>query len=195
MGNFNHDEHQLWKSSVSGDGAAFTSLFDRHRDRVFRHAYRLAGHRQNAEDITATAFLELWRLRHRVRLVDGSVLPWLLVATTNLTRNSNRAIRRHQRLIQSLPRMSDAPDASEEFLVYSPQDTLDKELADALCSLNRQDQLLISLVVFEEYPIATAAEVLEITPSAAKSRMHRARQRMKLAIAHTQVPALEGKTQ
>ncbi|VII95179.1 hypothetical protein [Arthrobacter sp. DR-2P] len=91
--------------------------------------------------------------------------------------------------------MSDAPDASEEFLVYSPQDTLDKELADALCSLNRQDQLLISLVVFEEYPIATAAEVLEITPSAAKSRMHRARQRMKLAIAHTQVPALEGKTQ
>jgi RNA polymerase sigma-70 factor (ECF subfamily) len=44
-------------------------LFDRHRDRVFRHAYRLAGQRHDAEDIMSTAFLELWRGRLKVR--DG----------------------------------------------------------------------------------------------------------------------------
>ena len=35
----------------------------------------------------------------------------------------------------------------------------------------------MSLVVFEEYTIAAAASVLNLTPAAAKSRMHRARLR------------------
>jgi RNA polymerase sigma-70 factor (ECF subfamily) len=68
----------LWSRGVDGNGSAFGELFDIHHDRVFRHAYRLVENRHDAEDVTATAFLELWRRRADVRLVDGSVLPWLL---------------------------------------------------------------------------------------------------------------------
>ncbi|SDM04493.1 Sigma-70, region 4 [Arthrobacter sp. ok362] len=56
----------------------------------------------------------------------------------------------------------------------------------------------MSLVVFEEYSIAAAAAVLRLTPGAAKTRMHRARQRMKNALQGTQpapistTPVLEG---
>ncbi|GAB12887.1 hypothetical protein ARGLB_028_00120 [Arthrobacter globiformis NBRC 12137] len=43
----------------------------------------------------------------------------------------------------------------------------------------------MSLVVFEDFTIAAAAAVLKLTPGSAKTRMHRARQRMKTALTGT----------
>ncbi|WP_320536606.1 sigma-70 family RNA polymerase sigma factor [Pseudarthrobacter sp. IC2-21] len=191
MGNVEADDGGLWARSLEGEGEAFGLLFDRHRDRVFRHAYRLAGERHDAEDIMSTAFLELWRRRLRVRIVDGSVLPWLLVTTTNVARNSKRAAFRYRKLLDSLPRADGISNANDDFFL---QAEMDQDAARALATLSTADLQLVSLVVFEEYTIAAAAAVLNLTPAAAKSRMHRARQRMKTAInaALQPSPALEG---
>jgi RNA polymerase sigma-70 factor (ECF subfamily) len=191
MGNVEADDGGLWARSLKGEGEAFGLLFDRHRDRVFRHAYRLAGQRHDAEDIMSTAFLELWRQRLKVRIVDGSVLPWLLVTTTNVARNSKRAAFRYRKLLASLPRPDAISNANDDFFL---QAEMDKDAAKALATLSTADLQLVSLVVFEEYTIAAAAAVLNLTPAAAKSRMHRARQRMKTAInaALQPSPALEG---
>ena len=138
----------------------------------------------------AAAFLELWRWRANVRIVEGSVLPWLLVTTTNVARNSGRAARRYRGLLSSLPR-ADVSDAASDLYL---QAEMDRDAARALGTLNNLDLQLVSLVVFEEYTIAAAASVLNLTPAAAKSRMHRARQRMKTALTGTPTPtpALEG---
>jgi RNA polymerase sigma-70 factor (ECF subfamily) len=191
MGNVEADDGGLWARSLVGEGEAFGLLFDRHRDRVFRHAYRLSGQRHDAEDIMSTAFLELWRRRLRVRMVDGSVLPWLLVTTTNVARNSKRAAFRYRKLLDSLPRADGISNADDDVFL---QAEMDKDAARALATLSTADLQLVSLVVFEEYTIAAAAAVLNLTPAAAKSRMHRARQRMKTAInaALQPSPALEG---
>lgn len=180
MGSVDSDDCQLWSRSLKGRGDAFGALFDRHRDRVFRHAYRLSGNRHDAEDILATAFLELWRRREKVRLVDGSVLPWLLVTTTNVARNVGRASLRYRRFLKSLPRSEDVPAAGG--VASHLQDAVDKNVALALGTLGATDLQLVSLVVFEEYTIAAAAAVLNMSSGAAKTRMHRARQRMKAAI-------------
>lgn len=185
MGNVESDDEGLWSRSIKGDGEAFRVLYIRHRDRIFRHAYRLSGDRQDAEDIMATAFLELWRRRAKVRVVEGSVLPWLLVTTTNTARNSGRAALRYRRLLDSLPRRSETSDPAGDDLFVSYRDALDKDLAQALGALNSTDLHLVSLVVFEEFTIAAAAAVLELTPGSAKTRMHRARQRMKAALTGT----------
>jgi RNA polymerase sigma-70 factor (ECF subfamily) len=191
MGNVEADDGGLWARSLEGEGEAFGLLFDRHRDRVFRHAYRLSGQRHDAEDIMSTAFLELWRRRLRVRMVDGSVLPWLLVTTTNVARNSKRAAFRYRKLLDSLPRADGISNADDDVFL---QAEMDKDATRALATLSTADLQLVSLVVFEEYTIAAAAAVLNLTPAAAKSRMHRARQRMKTAInaALQPSPALEG---
>jgi RNA polymerase sigma factor (sigma-70 family) len=200
MGNVESDEDGLWSRSLRGEGGAFGVLYDRHRDRVFRHAYRLSGNHHDAEDIMAAAFLELWRRRAKVRVVDGSVLPWLLVTTTNVARNSGRAALRYRRLLDSLPRAEDASGPLADDFFSSPQDALDKDVARALGTLNVEDLHLVSLVVFENYTIAAAAAVLNLTPGAARTRMHRARRRMKTAITGTDAaptaapttPVLEG---
>ncbi|WP_324643879.1 sigma-70 family RNA polymerase sigma factor [Pseudarthrobacter sp. LT1] len=181
MGTIDTGDETLWRRSLLGQGDAFGDLYDRHRDRVFRHAYRLCGNHHDSEDIMAAAFLELWRRRKHVRVVEGSILPWLLVTTTNVARNRARAAARYQRLLNSLPRSREPDDASADpYRRY--QNQLDNDLAQALASLTIEDLQLVSLVVFEEHTIAAAAAILNLTPSAAKSRMHRARQRLRTAL-------------
>jgi len=187
MGNVESDEDGLWSRSLRGDGEAFGALYDRHCDRVFRHAYRLSGNHHDAEDIMAAAFLELWRRRAKVRIVEGSIVPWLLVTTTNMARNNGRAALRYRRLLDSLPRRQESSSGLDSDYFSNPQEALDQDLAGALATLSAEDLHLVSLVVFEDYSLAAAAAVLNLTPGAAKTRMHRARQRIKAAMAGTTV--------
>ena len=168
----------LWEHSVAGDGEAFGELFDRHRNRLFRHACRMVERRQDAEDVVAAAFLELWRRREDVRLVNGSVLPWLLVTATNVSRNISRGTRRYRDFLARLPRETPAPDIADVVAETSVLG-VDARLRGALHELSEIDLQLFALVALEDYPLAAAAAVLGLTPSAAKSRLHRIRLRMR----------------
>lgn len=167
-------EELLWERSLGGDHTAFARLFDLHRDRVFRHALRLAGNRQDAEDVIASAFLELWRLRERVRVVDGSVLPWLLATATNSGLNAARSRRRYQRLLERLPRAGEVADVADstDALGVSPL------LRDAMRTLRTKDAQLLALVALEGYPVNEAAACLDLSAQAARARLHRARRRL-----------------
>lgn len=167
------DDAARWAAACAGDGEAFGRVFDEHRDRVFRHALRLVDTVADAEDVTAAAFLELWRRRTDVRLVDGSVLPWLLVTASNIARNLRRSTFRYRRLLDRLPRTEHALDPADHMDVISPS------LASALRRLPTRDLQLVTLVIVEDVALADAATVLGITPGAAKVRLHRARTRLR----------------
>ncbi len=63
----------------------FDDLYRAHLPAVFRFALRCVGNRTIAEDLTAEAFLELYRHRHRV---DARRLPaWLLTVVRNRARD------------------------------------------------------------------------------------------------------------
>lgn len=191
MGGGHEEAEALWLAAVAGDGEAFASLFDLHRDRVYRHALHLLDRRDDAEDATAAAFLELWRRRSTVRLIDGSVLPWLLVTTTNVSRNTRRASHRYRQLLQRLPREDVAPDLAIHAIANADNATGGSDLARRLRTLRPIDSVLLSLVVFEGYPIAEAAQAVGISPAAAKTRLHRSRNRLRLLWGET---ASEGAT-
>jgi RNA polymerase sigma factor (sigma-70 family) len=140
----------------------------------------------DAEDLTAAAFFELWRRRRSVRVVNGSVLPWLLVTTTNLARNLTRGLRRYRSMIAGLPRAAEASGADE----LAERD-LDGEAATdrvrrALSSLRPSDAALIVLSAFEHCSPAEAAEALGISAGAARTRLHRARARMASTLGATE---------
>jgi RNA polymerase sigma-70 factor (ECF subfamily) len=174
-------EVDLWGASLAGDGAAFGELFDLHRDRVFAHARRMTETRQDAEDVTAAAFLELWRRRGDVRLVARSVLPWLFVTATNVALNVNRATRRHRRLLAKLPRDDTAPDPAVG-IVEKGLTVIDPRLRRSLVALSEKDRTLVALVVFENYSLAEAAALIGLSETAAKSRLHRARGRLRASL-------------
>lgn len=171
------DEAALWRRAAEGDGGAFGALFDVNRGRVYTAAFRWAGVRSDAEDITASVFLELWRRRDAVRVVDGSVLPWLLVTTANVARNTARSRRRYASFLQQLPRETDARAAEE--VALDGARLIDPELRAALARLPEQDAALLSMLAFEDMTITDAAAALGITVQAAKTRLHRARGRVR----------------
>ncbi|WP_162819052.1 RNA polymerase sigma factor [Leifsonia aquatica] len=105
-------EPQLWERARQNDGEAFGQLFDLHRVRVYQRALGLVEHRHAAEDVTATVFFELWHKRHSVTLMNGSVIPWLLVSVVNVSRNLRRSTSRYRRFLNRASREDsvDAPD-------------------------------------------------------------------------------------
>ena len=175
-------ESELWNRSLGGDSSAFGELFDKHRDRIFRHAFRLVGNVHDAEDAAATVFLELWRRRKQVRVVDGSILPWLLVTTTNACRNIHRAARRYRTFIDALPRDHDALGAEEELLRRAPLNSVPECLILALRALSPSDMQLFALVNLEDYSISDAAAAIGLSTTAAKTRLHRSRVRLRATL-------------
>lgn len=174
------DDSSTWARALAGDVTAFGAIFDRHRDRAFRHAVYHLGNREDAEDATAAAFLELWRRRATVRVVDGSVLPWILVTTTNVARNIDRARRRYRDVLRRLPRQ--APSTEEAELLLQGRLDAQRRLAEAapaIDRLGRTDRDLLMLTAVEEMPVATAAEALGISAGAARTRLHRVKTRLR----------------
>ena len=174
----NTDEPAAWAAALGNDGDAFAAIFDLHRDRVYHHALRMTANVHDAEDVTAATFLELWRRRKSVRVVDGSVLPWLIVTATNLARNLARGLRRYQALILALPRAQDVRSAEDIALERIEEMRIAAQVREALSALAPSDAALISLTLFEHYSPAQAAVALGISDGAARTRLHRARTRM-----------------
>lgn len=167
-------EETLWHRALIGDGDAFGSIFDLHRDRVFRHCYHHLRTRHEAEDASAIAFLELWRKRQSVKVLDGSILPWLLVTATNTSRNISRAGRRYQQLLQRLPRVESSVSPDEQ----PSESTVSEELADAIRVLSIRDAQFFCLVALEGYSVSEVAEILGSSPGAARTRLHRIRRKL-----------------
>lgn len=172
------DDSVEWARVCDADERALGALFDRHSPRVFRHALRLVAIPADADEVMMSAFFELWRRRTTVRLVDKSVLPWLLATATFLSRNRARGRIRHARALGRLPHDTtiDAAETAEDHLA---QLELRRDLAAALRRLSDTDAALITLTTLEGLTSAQAATVLGLSPGAARMRLSRARSRLR----------------
>lgn len=173
------DDGELLFRLSRGDEPAYRLLHDRHQAAVFRVALVLMRTSWDAEEVAATAFFELWRKRDKVRVVDGSVLPWLLATTSFAAKNSLRSRRRYHRLLSRIPHEGDVPDHAEE--VARAMDTLkiSGNVRDALRELNQRDASVLILCVVHELPISEAAVALGIPEGTVKSRLSRVKARLR----------------
>ncbi len=169
-------DESIWHRMLDGDARAFGLIWDRHRDRVFHKLLTLGSQPADAEDLTAVAFLELWRRRRSVRFVDGSLRPWLLVTSGNVWRNSSRSMRRSEALLARLPHPDNAPDPSETVAERGSGRT--RLAREVLLSAREADRQLAVLTAVDGLSVREAAEALGISESAAKMRLSRLRKRL-----------------
>lgn len=168
------EELSDWSRALKRDPRAFARIFDRHEGRVFRHSLNLGASFHDAEDVTAASFFELWRRRDKVRIVEGSTLPWLLVTATNISLNSRRSLRRYRTVLDRLPRTT---DIDENVRLGSSIDK-NEDLYRSLKQLNPTDGSLLVLTAVDGVAINDAARLLGISDGAARVRLHRARKRL-----------------
>lgn len=168
----------LWRRVVNGDGDSFGVLFDRHRDRVFHHALRVVSSSHTAEDITAIVFYEAWHRREYVRMVNASIVAWLLVTTNNTIRNHARHQRRYRQFLQQLPPPNIEPDIAEDI---ADADELELETAilrKAFHRLKPSARDVLTLCVVEGFSLLEASTALGIPEGTVKSRLHRAKNQL-----------------
>jgi RNA polymerase sigma-70 factor (ECF subfamily) len=167
----------------AGDPAAFGALYDSCAGAVHRHAVRWTGDWSAAEDVVSLTFLEAWRLRERLLPEGDNALPWLLGIATNVLRNRGRAARRHREALQRLPERLTVPDFADE-LVDRMHDT-DRLTAAraALDRLRRPDREVVMLCVWSGLDYVAAAEALGVPVGTVRSRLSRARRRLKDLVA------------
>ncbi|MCD2441602.1 RNA polymerase sigma factor [Agromyces sp. SYSU K20354] len=189
MGEDLRTDAALWLEATSGTEASFGVVYDRYRVRILRRAYAQVLDVADAEDIVAIVFLEAWRRRKDVRFVDGSLLPWLLVVTTNVTLNSQRAMRRHRRLLASIPTAEPAVDPSREIDDRLDVQLMSARLRDALRRLTPAERRVVELCLVEGLPLADAAAALDAPLGSVKSRLSRARRKLQAELGDSPWPA------
>lgn len=172
---------ELW---TAGDAAAFGQLFERHARAVYNHAFRLCGSWSVAEDVTQTTFATAWRRRRDARLVDGSVLPWLLVVATNSARTEHRSRRRWQALLRRVPPEPEgAPDLADDVADRLRDEQRMRELLALVRKLPRAEREALALCVWSGVAYPQAAITLGVTEGAVRSRVSRARARLARMVA------------
>ncbi|MGW2447878.1 RNA polymerase sigma factor [Streptomyces sp. NPDC001675] len=189
-------EHSLRARIRAGDAQAFAQLFREHAQAVYGHAARHLGDPNAAEDVVSLTFLEAWRLRGRL-LADGELADrtkfggaagnglraWLFGISTNVLRNTRRAARRHQ---TSLNRLADvragdgpAPDFAEELTGRMEDASRLAAARAALDKLRPREREVFTLCVWSGLSYAAAAVALDVPASTVRSRLSRARQRLR----------------
>ncbi|AWW41444.1 RNA polymerase sigma factor [Streptomyces cadmiisoli] len=184
----------------AGDEQAFAQLFRAHATAVYAYAARLTGDGSAAEDAVSLTFLEAWRLRQKLlpdsewpgrtpgspedggsarESADDGLRPWIFGIATNVLRNMQRTARRHSAALARLPRQ-DAEDDFSEDLVARLEDA--ERLAAARTALGRlrkREREVFALCVWSELSYAEAAAALDVPVSTVRSRLARARQRLR----------------
>jgi len=169
------EEPETWAAAVEGDASSFGLVYDRHRNAVYRHALRVSRSVTDAEDITAMAFVELWNKRRAVRIVNGSVLPWLVVTTIHVASNLVRSRNRYALALARLPPPESREEPSAAVDARLDRAALYREVGLLYTDLSPIHKDVVALCVLEELSHSEAAAVLRVPVGTVKSRLTRAK--------------------
>ncbi|MEU7976565.1 RNA polymerase sigma factor [Micromonospora sp. NPDC049089] len=163
----------------AGDSDALGELFDEHAEAVHRHALWSGSDAAHAEDVVSLTFLEAWRIRGSLRPDGDGLRPWLLGIATNVLRNRRRAARRHREALRRLPVRDTVPDFADAVVDrMHDADQVAAALA-GLRALRRADREVFLLCVWSQLDYAAAAEALGVPVGTVRSRLSRARTRLR----------------
>ena len=167
----------LLERAGAGESAAFLQIYERHRDPVFRFAYRLSGSVEVAEDITHDCFLGLLRKPANFRAGRAALRTYLLAAARNLWFKQLRAQDREVEL-------DDLAEPKFEATGRGPlREILDGELSQAVkqavSNLPPMQREALVLFEYEGLALHEIAEIVGADVGAIKARLHRARQRLR----------------
>lgn len=148
--------------------------FDEHHKAVYRFLYRLVGRADLAEDITQDCFLAVLRHPQRWNAERGNVKTYLFSIARNLA--SKRYRDEHSELHLEEDRAASVADQRS-----------DQELSAAVAQMVSQlpDLQREALILFEYegFQLAEIARIVDADLGVVKSRLHRARERLKRQLA------------
>ncbi|MES2070580.1 MAG: sigma-70 family RNA polymerase sigma factor [Pseudomonadota bacterium] len=155
----------LLESARLGDSGALDGLLRACQPDIRRYAQRRCL-LSDVDDAVQETLLILSRKVHSLR-VAAAFSGWLIKVVQRECRKLGRVTLNYDPYEE---------EKVEQWLATRPSDAVRLDLVNALESLPEHYREIILLRDFEEQTINEIAVVLELTPAAVKSRLHRARQ-------------------
>ncbi len=158
---------QLMARYVGGDLEAFEELYRKLSPRLFGYLLRLTRHRERAEDLVQITFTKVHRARESY-LIGAPLLPWILAIARRSFYDEHR---RSKVRPEDLSYDGSLPEPQQ------PTEQVDLDMSEALeralSKLPDSYAEAIQLTKITGLTVAEASEVLGVSKTAVKLRVHR----------------------
>jgi len=173
------DTEQQWIAEAkAGDKDAFANLVEKYKKPVYSVCYRMLGTPTAAEDAAQEAFIRAYMAIDRYD-PSRSFATWVLSIASNYSIDQ---LRKKKVIILSMDNEKHAWLAPPDPGPSPEKAALEKEklgqIQSLLTSLNEVDRAAVILQYWHDYSYEQIAETLDLSSSAVKSRLFRARQLM-----------------
>lgn len=157
----------------AGDQRAFDALVRTYMEQAFRVAYRVVGHREDAEDLVQESFLAAYQYLDSFE-IGRPFGPWLIRIVLNRGSNLRRA-RARRTMEPETDGVSEAPSALEE----TERSDLGKLLQAALATLSERQRLIVTMFDVDGLTSTEIGEMLELAPGTVRWHLHEARRQLR----------------
>ena len=178
-------DRELMTRVQGDDEAAFAALMERWELPVKSVIARLVFNVSEAEELAQETFVRVWQQREKFR-AGAEFRPWVFSIAVNLARNRLRWWRRRPTV--ELQQWSEAGGEGREAKgerggpEFLEQTERAAAVRDAIAALPTELREAIVLFEFEEMSQAEIAETIGATVKAVETRVHRAREKLRVAL-------------
>ncbi|MFH1235742.1 MAG: RNA polymerase sigma factor [Parcubacteria group bacterium] len=173
MGDENSIEHinELVRGAQGGDEDSLGCLYELLSDRVYRYIVMRVSHRETAEDLMQTAFLEMIRSlpRYKIR-VGAKFTTWLF----QIVRHRLIDHYRRQKIVLPMDEAVESHPALQTDPAPPDMGDSDKHLLSAIAALPERQQTILHLYYREDMSPSEIAEVMDISVISVRVEKHRA---------------------
>jgi RNA polymerase sigma factor (sigma-70 family) len=171
------DDAAVVRASLD-DPARFGTIFDRHHGAIWTHLARTGG-RELADDLAGQVFVIGFDRRATYDGSKGSVRAWLFGIAGNLVRTARRTDRRGERARRRIGIAPAAGDPGDDVARAVDAPDRFRRVLDALDALPQADRDVLLLHAWDELSHADIAAALGVEIGTVKSRLSRARARLR----------------
>lgn len=189
MNTYPVSDSELISEVLAGNSRAYTDLIRRYQHMVYTLAVRMLGNREVAEETTQDVFVKVYKSLRNFR-GDSKFSTWLYkVAYHRILDASGRESR--QKVIRSTIRPDVVYTASTETTWNTVMIKERREfLHRILEQLSQDENAVLSLFYLQELSIREISGIMNLSQSAVKVRLFRAREQLKLLLENTTQGAL-----
>ncbi|GAA2112328.1 RNA polymerase sigma factor [Actinomadura alba] len=166
------------------DPEVFAELFDRYSAMLYRYVAKRLGP-EVADDLVGETFLVAFQKRHRYDAEHHDARPWLFGIITKLISRHRRTEAARYRAVERSPREVVTEGPADRVAVGVSAAATRPALAGALAGLSRGDRDVLLLVAWADLSYAETADALGIPVGTVRSRLNRARRKVRAALGDT----------
>ncbi len=163
---------------LAGDPQIFERIVERYQTGVYRLCHRMLRDSEEAWDLAQECFLRIYR---KAELYDPSfpLTPWVYRLSTRVVLNHLDKRRRRKEKPMSVLNLSEPADPAQPSTQAVERNEISEAVQSALDRLPTADALVLRLRYLGEMKLSEVAAVLGISVQATKTRLFRARGRLK----------------